>query len=114
MKKPIGELPAGRKEIIVMTWMEIRSDDDFLDSARSYMITRFKEIYKSFTKGGKTFFELSDGCTMHIDTMHSKDFECLVMVYVSENDNDDGDQYWPEDFETPNDMLEAMLAETKL
>lgn len=96
-----------------MTWKEIQSSNDFLQDVKSYMEKLFCEIY-IFSKNGKeTVFHLPDGYKMKVITMHGSGFNCLIMNYKSNSDDDDGDQFYPDDYSTPDEMFSAMLEETR-
>lgn len=73
-----------------------------------------KNHYKYHEKDGRTIFELPNDTTMEIDVLYRKSESSLVMEYISPDDNDDGDQFYPVDFSSPDEMFEAMLKETKL
>lgn len=96
-----------------MTWTEIRSSDDLLIDIKTFLEKKFSMIYSADKSGGDTVFSLPDGSSMRIFLMHGKKFNCLGINYKSDNDDEDGDLYYPEDFETPDDMFTAMLEETQ-
>ncbi len=96
-----------------MTWTEIRSNDNYLNDTKSFLEKKFSKIYTADQVGNDTVFSLPDGLEMTIFILHGKAFNCLGMNYRSETDNEDGDLYYPEDFETPDDMFTAMLEETQ-
>ena len=96
-----------------MTWKEIQSSDDCLEKVKSLLIERFKEIYKYTVDNKEIIFSVPGGYLMKIFTMHGKSFSSLGMNYKSDIEDDDGDLFYPEDFEKFDDMFSAMLEETK-
>lgn len=78
------------------------------------MIEKMKKHYNFHEADGKTLFELPNDTIMRIDTFYRKTESSLIMDYTSPGDNDDGDQFYPIDFSSPDEMFEAMLEETKL
>ena len=101
------------REIIVMTWKEIQSSNDFLQDVKSYIEKKFCKVYGVSENTKEPVFQLPDGNKMKIITMHGSGFECLIMNYKSDFDDDDGDQFYPDDYSSPDEMFSAMLEETR-
>ena len=96
-----------------MTWAEILSSSDKLSDTKSFLIKEFSKIYSFSSINDDTVFSLPDGLSMRIFTMHGKGFGCLGMNYKSDDSNDDGDLYYPDEYDTPNELFLAMLEETR-
>ncbi len=84
-----------------------------IDRVVDYITKRFKEIYRYEEKDKQCLFYLPDGCTMKSVPLRWGTEFSLVMNYISPDDNDDGDQYWLDDYSSVDDMFDAMLEETK-
>lgn len=82
---------------------------------KSYVETRFPEIYPFQIENGQTFFSLPDGSGMKIVLLNwQNENYSLVMDYSSADECDDGDQYCIEEYDSPEALFEVMLAETEL
>ena len=88
-----------------MTYSESRS----LNNIRSFIENKFKEKYPYSEIDGRIVFSLPDGVFMKVSQLGG-DFNALVMDYIEE----DGDLYYPDDYETLDALFEAMLEETKM
>lgn len=99
--------------MVSMTWTEIQSSNDMLSDIKSFLVREFSKIYSFSRINDDTVFSLPDGLSMSIFTMHGKGFGCLGMNYKAVNSNDDGDLYYPDDYDTPNELFLAMLEETR-
>lgn len=84
---------------------------------REYVENRFKSIYPfKIAENGFAIFDLPDGLKMSVFSIGGKHFDSLGINYTNspEFGDDDGDLYHIDDFETPEDLFNAMLNETKL
>ena len=100
-------------DLSVVTWAELLPMNDSITTAKEYIIERMKSIYEFNIVDNIVFFYLDQDTVMHIVTLHWKDEDSLVMDYHSPDDDDDGDQYFISDYETPDEMFQAMLEETR-
>jgi len=100
-------------EITATKWTELLTSKSDIKTVKSFFESKMKEHYKSFEKNGTTCFILSHDTTMHICAFNEGTESCLVMSYKSSDDDDDGDQYYISDYDTPDEMFKAMLEETK-
>ena len=93
-----------------MTWMEknFNSDSDLI---RDTLEKCFEKYYHR-TESDQRFL-LPDGSAMKIVILHWEDEHSFVMDYKSETDWDDGDQFFPSDYESFEMLFEAMLEETQ-
>lgn len=80
-----------------------------LNDARAFAENKFREVYPYSEKAGEVIFQLPDGSTMKVVQLGGK-INALTLAYTEE----DGDLYYPEDYDTIDDMFAEMLKETKL
>lgn len=102
----------GKKEITGTTWTELLKNDDF-QAVKQFVTEKMKEYYDCYEKNGVTYFKVGENTTMHICLLHGKTENSLVMSYLSPDDNDDGDQYYTDDYSSPDNMFEDMLREIR-
>lgn len=93
-----------------MAWMEknFNSNPELVKQA---LEKRFEEKYNRHNIDGR--FLLPDGSAMEIDILRWETESSFVMDYKSEMDWDDGDQYYPSDYDSFDELFAAMLAETQ-
>lgn len=99
-----------------MIWKETKNKSQRCDELRQYIEDRFKKVYPfSVTEKGSSVFSLPDGLKMSVFSMSGTHFDSLGMNYKNspEFGDDDGDLYYIDDFDTPEDLFSAMLEETK-
>ena len=85
-------------------------------SLREYIEEKFQKIYpyEIDKEDNRVYFDLPDGSTVRVDNFDKN--VSLVLSYWSDIDEDmrgDGDRYYLEDYDTLDDMFEAMLEETR-
>lgn len=95
-----------------MTWKETPNNK----SLQEYIEERLKKIYpyEIDKEDNRIYFSLPDESVVRVDNF--KKNEVLVMSYWSDIDEDmrgDGDLYYLEDYDTLDEMFEAMLEETR-
>lgn len=94
-----------------MTWTETLSKTERRAQIKEYIINRFKEIY-SYSENPLEF-TISDGSKMKVVSLGGTHFDSLVMSYKSDYDDDDGDVYHIDDYDSPESLFTAMLEETQ-
>lgn len=105
----IGKCVMGQEGVIDMIWTEKNSKEIITND----LIDKFKEVYEHHDKNGVCYFNITDDCTMEIVRLDFKTETAWVMSYKSPDDDDDGDQYYPDDYSSFDDMFNAMLEETR-
>ena len=85
-----------------MIWTKKKYHDTF-----DYINSRFKEKYTHKTIDNIVFFYLPDGLTMKVVPLSFDNQICFVIGY-----DDDGDQYYIDDYSSKEDLFDDMLAET--
>ena len=101
-----------------MKWTEKLKTTDSLKKIKKMAVERMKTIYPySESEDGAVCFSLPDGLFMKFWIWRS-DVEydnALGMEYGNQPDllPDDGDLYYPSDYNSFDEMFEDMLAETK-
>ena len=98
-----------REEIIDMAWTEKNFNSDF-DKIKQCLETEFKKIYST---NAEQRFVLPNGSAMKIVLLNFKAYHSFVMDYKSDTDWDDGDQYFPSDYNSFEELFQAMLEETQ-
>lgn len=98
-----------------MKWTELQKTNDLLNDAKDYIIEQMKQQYHYETKDNAIIFSLPDNVFMKVFSMHGEHFNCLGMEYGSTPDllPEDGDLYYIADYDTPEQLFYAMLAEIK-
>lgn len=96
-----------------MIWKETSSKAERRAQIKSYIIEQFKKIYPFTFENDIVMFRINDEEVMKVISLGGTHFDDLVMDYTSLNDSDDGDLYTIDDYDTPEKLFEAMLAETK-
>ncbi len=99
---------------VTANWTELLSAEDSIRTVKKLLEEKFKEYYSYFYKNGKLYFNLPHDTTMELVILRWATESSIVMSYESPGDNDDGDQFFPTDFKTLDDMFAAMLKETML
>lgn len=102
-----------REETTDMIWTETKSLDERRTEIRKYIENRFKEIYPFREIKNKVVFLLPDGFEMSLFSMGGLKFDCLGMNYTNSQEDDDGDLYSIDDYETANELFNDMLEETR-
>ena len=97
-----------------MTWTEMKKTTEPVKSIKSAMIDKMKSVFPFLIVDGTTVFSLPNGLFMNIFSMRGDDFDALGMEYgeKQEYQTDDGDLYYISDYESLDDMFQAMLEET--
>lgn len=93
-----------------MAWMEKNFNGDS-ELIKAELEKCFEKHYDRSDHDSR--FLLLDGSAMEIDILHWEDEHSFVMDYKSETDWDDGDQYFPSDYGSFEELFEAMLEETQ-
>ena len=97
------------KEVITgMIWTEKKYHDTF-----DYINNRFKEKYTYKTIDDIVYFYLPDGLTMKVVPLSFDSQICFVMSYKGNGYDDDGDQYYIDDYASLDELFTDMLRETK-
>lgn len=98
-----------------MTWMEMKKTTDPITTIKAAIIDKMKSIFPFLIVDGNIVFSLPDGLFMNVFSMKGDDFDALGMEYgeKQEYQTDDGDLYYISDYESLDDMFQAMLEETK-
>ncbi len=99
-----------------MTWRGIKKTNDSVLELKAYVIGEFEKIYQFDLVNDNIVFALSDNLFMSIDTIQwDENLFCLVMSYGESPDlrPDDGDTYYIDDYDTPEELFDAMLKETQ-
>lgn len=96
-----------------MTWKAIRNQNDIVSDALTFITEKLKTLFPFSESEKNCIFLLPDGVYMRVFSMRGDSFNCLGMEYGDSPNAlcDDGDLYYPQDYETPDDMLNAMLEE---
>lgn len=93
-----------------MTWVEKNFNCDS-EMIKDELEKCFERHYNRSDSDQR--FLLPDGSEMEIDILHWEDGHSFVMDYKSEKDWDDGDQYFPSDYNSFEELFQAMLEETQ-
>lgn len=93
-----------------MTWMEKNFNND-MSLIRKALENKFEEYYHRSNENQR--FLLPDGTNMEIDILSWENDPSFVMDYRSNTDWDDGDQYFPSDYASFDELFADMLAETQ-
>lgn len=110
----MGSAEKYETEKSVTTWTELLSKNDSIEIIKKLIEEKFKEYYGCFNKDRILYFDLPHETTMELVIL-KWDTECgIVMSYNSPGDSEDGDVFYPNDYNTFDEMFEAMLKETKL
>lgn len=96
-----------------MIWQETSSKAERRLQIKSYIIEQFKNVYPFTSENNTVLFHINDEEVMKIVSLGGTHFDALVMDYTSPYDSDDGDLYHIDDYDTPEEMFNAMLEETK-
>lgn len=97
-------------ETTVTTWTEVLKK---YKSVKDYLITRMKNVYLFSEEESSVIFEVDNDTKMKIVELTGKDENSFVMNYYSSDDEDDGDQYYISEYDTPDELFNAMLEETQ-
>ena len=97
-------------ETTVTTWTEVLKK---YKSVKDYLITRMKNVYLFSEEESSVIFEVDNDTKMKIVELTGKDENSFVMNYYSSDDEDDGDQYYISEYDTPDELFYAMLEETQ-
>jgi hypothetical protein len=97
-------------ETTVTTWTEVLKN---YKSVKDYLITRMKNVYLFSEEESSVIFEVDNDTKMKIVELTGKDENSFVMNYYSSDDEDDGDQYYISEYDTPDELFNAMLEETQ-
>ncbi len=101
------------KEITGITWTELLKPNDDFFTLKQFIIEKMKKHYSHYEKDGVTYFKIDKDTVMYICVLHWQTENSLVMSYCSPDDDDDGDQYYPDDYTSPDEMFESMLKEIR-
>ena len=94
-------------ENIGMTWMEMKYNTALVFTALNEL---FSEKYKSSRKNDKTIFHHDKGFEFNLHVMgNSKPWDFIVIEYS--DTGEDGDAFYPKDFDSKEAMFDAMLKE---
>lgn len=98
-----------------MTWTEMKTAIDPVSAINVAIIDKMKSVFPFTVIDGITVFSLPDGLFMNVFSMKGNDFDALGMEYGEKQDfqTDDGDLYFISDYESIDDMFQAMLEETR-
>jgi hypothetical protein len=72
-----------------------------------------KNVYLFSEEESSVIFEVDNDTKMKIVELTGKDENSFVMNYYSSDDEDDGDQYYISEYDTPDELFNAMLEETQ-
>lgn len=91
-----------------MTWTETKSDTF---KVRDLLTKRFTDLYKAEgSKADTVKFYTADGVPFSLHVMGADaPFDFIVIEY--EDTGEDGDAFFPEDYDTIDDMITAMQTE---
>lgn len=101
-----------------MKWTDELKTTDSLTKIKEMAIERMKKIYPySENENGSVCFNLPDGLFMQFWTWRSNvEYDNALGMEYGETSNlfpDDGDLYYPSDYNSFDEMFADMLAETK-
>ena len=76
-----------------------------INRTKQWIENRLNKIYRSVERDDETYFCNSKGLWFKIDAIG--DWDCLIIDYLPE----DGDQFYPEDYDDLEKMFDDMLSE---
>lgn len=63
----------------------------------------------------EAWFKINDSHFVHVDLLSDNNFNCLVLEHAESMDQrylaEDGDLLYPQDFDSENQLIEAMIKE---
>lgn len=91
-----------------MTWTETRSDNSLVEPMISEELAK---RYDRAEKDGKTYFCRKSGELFHLVRvrLEKDDADFLVIEYM--DSMEDGDSFYPEDYNSPEALMEAIFQE---
>ena len=118
MEMRIGKLATVKGDSTDMKWTEELKTTDRLMEIKNMAIKRMKEVYPYHIQNdGKTCFHLPDGLFMQFWTSRGKtEYDnALGMEYGNRPDllPDDGDLYYPVDYDSFDELFIDILSETQ-
>lgn len=88
---------------------------DPVSTIKAAIIDKMKSVFPFLVVDGTTVFSLPDGLFMNVFSMRGDDFDALGMEYGENQEfqTDDGDLYYISDYQSLDDIFQAMLEETR-
>ena len=98
-----------------MTWTETKRPSDINNQVYDYIVSQFKGIYPNhIDEFGNIRFYCPDGSSFNVFDLGFGEYGSFVLSYFDGDvDGEDGDLYYPEDYDTPEAMFAEMLEETR-
>ena len=98
-------------EINDTRWTERSKNNAAIGKVKEYIISKMKDRFEYYEKGGEIYFKTNDDTVMHVCILKRDTESSLVMSYNSPNDSEDGDQFYVSDYSSLDEMFEEMYRE---